>query len=276
MIELDAEARLLRFTERPASLISSQPASARAAPDWPAFFRAAGLDMQAFSIAPSQRTPPFFADTVVTWHGSETVWPSETLRVDAASLDGRPVSFVVSGPWTEWQPASASVAASVAAIVSAAISVALVLTAVWLAVTNVLGSRADREGAYRVAVLAFLLHVVRWVLDPSHSSEPATEALRLYMGLAFGLLFAFIVGGAYLGLEPFVRRHWPRALVGWTRLLTGRSSSSGAKPLPDVVSSSSTDHPLTDFRLASHCVMTSRNTRSRSNNDCPIPAHCEP
>jgi len=59
-------------------------------------------------------------------------------------------------------------------------------------------------------------------LEPSHSSEPATEAFRLYMGLAFGLLFAFIVGGAYLGLEPFVRRNWPRALVGWTRLLTGR------------------------------------------------------
>jgi hypothetical protein len=42
------------------------------------------------------------------------------------------------------------------------------------------------------------------------------------MGLAFGLLFAAVVGGAYLGLEPFVRRYWPRALVGWTRLLTGR------------------------------------------------------
>ena len=220
IVELDAEARLLRFTERPASRMSSEPA--RAAPDWPAFFRAAGLDMQTFSIAPSERTPPFFADTVITWHGRAPMWPAETLRVDAASLDGRPLSFVVSGPWTEWQPPSASVAARVAEIASAAISAGLVLTAVWLAVTNVLGSRADRVGAYRVAVLAFLLQVVRWVLEPSHSSEPATEAFRLYMGLAFGLLFAFVVGGAYLGLEPFVRRHWPRALVGWTRLLTGR------------------------------------------------------
>ena len=220
IVELDAEARLLRFTERPASLRSSE--ALRATPDWPAFFKAAGLDMHAFSIAPSRRTPPFFADTVVTWHGSEPTWPTEVLRVDAASLDGRPVSFVVTAPWTDWQPASASVAASVAAMVSAAISVGLVLVAVWLAVTNVLGSRADREGAYRVAVLAFLLQVVRWVLDPSHSSEPATEAFRLYMGLAFGLLFACIVGGAYLGLEPFVRRYWPRALVGWTRLLSGR------------------------------------------------------
>ena len=150
------------------------------------------------------------------------MWPSETLRVDAASLDGRPVSFVVTGPWTEWQPPSTSAAASVAAIVSAAISVLLVLSAVWLAVTNVLASRADREGAYRVAVVAFLLQIDRWLLEPSHSSEPATEAFRLYMGLGFALLFGCVVGGAYLGLEPFVRRYWPRALVGWTRLLTGR------------------------------------------------------
>ena len=120
------------------------------------------------------------------------------------------------------EPPPASVAARVAGIVSALISAGLVLAAVWLAVTNVLASRADREGAYRVAVIAFAIQMVRWLLEPSHSSEPATEALRLYMGLAFGLLFASVVGGAYLGLEPFVRRYWPRALVGWTRLLGGR------------------------------------------------------
>jgi hypothetical protein len=96
------------------------------------------------------------------------------------------------------------------------------VTAVWLALTNVRTSRADRDGAYRVAVAAFVLQVFRWLFEPAHSSEPATEALRIYMGLAFGLLFAAVVGGAYLGLEPFVRRYWPRALVGWTRLLTGR------------------------------------------------------
>ena len=220
IVELDAEARLLRFTETPSSSMSS--GAATAAPDWAAFFRAAGLDIQAFSIEPSVSTPPSFADTVIAWHGPAPMWPSETLRVDAASLDGRPVSFVVTGPWTAWQPPSMSAAANAAAIVSAAISVLLVLTAVWLAVTNVLASRADREGAYRVAVVAFLLQMTRWLLEPSHSSEPATEAFRLYMGLGFALLFGCVVGGAYLGLEPFVRRYWPRALVGWTRLLTGR------------------------------------------------------
>ena len=218
IVELDAEARLLHFVETPASTFSTD--DARSAPDWAAFFRAAGLDIQAFSIAPAQRTPPSFADTVLAWQGRPTMWPSETVRVDAASLNGRPVSFVVTGPWAAWQPQAARLSAQVAAAVSAVVSVVLVLSAVWLAVTNVRASRADREGAYRVAVFAFVLQLIRWVLE-SHSTEPGTEAARLYMGLAYALLVACIVGGAYLGLEPFVRRYWPRALVGWTRLLTG-------------------------------------------------------
>jgi hypothetical protein len=35
----------------------------------------------------------------------------------------------------------------------------------------------------------------------------------------------FISGGVwilYLGLEPYVRRHWPQALISWTRLSSGR------------------------------------------------------
>jgi serine/threonine-protein kinase len=220
IVELDAEARLLRFAQTPPATNPARDATI-APPDWAAFFRAAGLDMRAFSIDPSGHTPPSFADTVVSWRGRSPLRPGDALRVDAASLHSRPVSFVVTAPWTGWR-APSSTAATVAAIVSAAISVVLVVTAVWLALTNVRTSRADRDGTYRVAVVAFTLQVVRWLLEPAHSSEPGTEALRIYMGLAFGLLFAAVVGGAYLGLEPFVRRYWPRALVGWTRLLTGR------------------------------------------------------
>ena len=219
IVELDAEARLLRFTQTPSAVNAADDTAA--APDWPAYFRAAGLDMHGFSIDPSGHTPPSFADTVVSWRGTSPLRPGESLRVDAASLNGRPVSFVVTGPWTGWHAPSSN-AATVAAIVSAAISVVLVVAAVSLALTNVRTSRADRDGAYRVAVVAFMLQILRWLLEPAHSSEPGTEALRIYMGLAYGLLFAAVVGGAYLGLEPFVRRYWPRALVGWTRLMTGR------------------------------------------------------
>jgi len=204
IVELDAEARLLRFAQTPPATNPARDATI-APPDWAAFFRAAGLDMRTFSIDPSGHTPPSFADTVVSWRGRSPLRPGDALRVDAASLHSRPVSFVVTAPWTGWR-APSSTAANVAAIVSAAISVVLVVTAVWLALTNVRTSRADRDGAYRVAVVAFTLQVVRWLLEPAHSSEPGTEALRIYMGLAFGLLFAAVVGGAIASVGTSDRR----------------------------------------------------------------------
>jgi hypothetical protein len=45
---------------------------------------------------------------------------------------------------------------------------------------------------------------------------------RFFSGLAWALLYGVTFGAAYLGLEPYVRRSWPRVLVGWTRLVRGR------------------------------------------------------
>jgi serine/threonine-protein kinase len=45
---------------------------------------------------------------------------------------------------------------------------------------------------------------------------------RFFTGVAFACFFGVLFGAAYLGLEPYVRRYWPRALVSWTRLVNGR------------------------------------------------------
>ena len=47
--------------------------------------------------------------------------------------------------------------------------------------------------------------------------------LLLRMAIA-GLISGALLWLAYLALEPFVRRHWPRGLISWTRLLDGRSA----------------------------------------------------
>ncbi len=222
LVELDTDARLLRFVQRPAVVMPRGPAGR--SPDWPAFFRASGLDIRAFAPAPPRRTPPFYASTAVAWTGRVNETDAGVRRVEAAALDGGPVAFEAIAPWS----ASASAAApaprtlaSAAEGASAAISVVLVVCTIWLAITNVRAERADRDAAFRVAGFGFAIQVLRWLLQPAHSANPTTEAFRLYMGLGYGLLFAFLLGGAYLGLEPFVRRYWPRALVGWTRLLSG-------------------------------------------------------
>ena len=74
---------------------------------------------------------------------------------------------------------------------------------------------------------------VRWVVSPGHVADLAAEGARLYYALGYALLSAAVIGGTYVGFEPFVRRYWPRALLGWSRLVRGRASD----PLvgPDVL-----------------------------------------
>ena len=39
-----------------------------------------------------------------------------------------------------------------------------------------------------------------------------------------------IVWLAYLGIEPWIRRHWPTSLISWSRLLVGRRPRSAGRP----------------------------------------------
>jgi hypothetical protein len=49
-----------------------------------------------------------------------------------------------------------------------------------------------------------------------------TEWVTLQEAVALGLFFGGFVWVLYLALEPFVRRHAPNSLIGWTRLVQGR------------------------------------------------------
>ena len=37
-----------------------------------------------------------------------------------------------------------------------------------------------------------------------------------------GLFAAALMWALYLSIEPYVRRHWPQAIISWSRLLAGR------------------------------------------------------
>jgi serine/threonine-protein kinase len=43
-----------------------------------------------------------------------------------------------------------------------------------------------------------------------------------FVGVAMGLLFGALLFSFYLALEPYVRKTWPKLLIGWSCLLTGR------------------------------------------------------
>jgi len=79
--------------------------------------------------------------------------------------------------------------------------------------------RGDRQGAIRLAVFAFLLGVAQFALRVHGASvgfdliEAAVQD-ALWAGAQLWL--------AYIALEPVVRRLWPRTLITWTRVLSGR------------------------------------------------------
>jgi len=96
---VDASGRLSEFVAIPEPRDDGSPS---ATPDWKVLFDAAGIDMAAFKPATPQVVPPVFADERVAWDGRLPELPEHTFRVEAAGYKGKPVYFVVSGPWTRY------------------------------------------------------------------------------------------------------------------------------------------------------------------------------
>ncbi|HTP30643.1 MAG TPA: hypothetical protein VMJ75_00625, partial [Candidatus Acidoferrales bacterium] len=95
-----------------------------------------------------------------------------------------------------------------------------VLFVVLMARRNWMRQRADRAGAFHIALASFLLHAVAWAgrFHPVASSD----VLDLFTGaVAEWLLGAAILWFAYLALEPEVRARWPHSIVTWNRVLAG-------------------------------------------------------
>jgi serine/threonine-protein kinase len=71
-----------------------------------------------------------------------------------------------------------------------------------------------------VALAAFLISMAAWLLSASHVLD-AAEMSVFFAGVQNGLLIAAFCWLFYLALEPYVRRRWPKTMVGWSRLLLG-------------------------------------------------------
>ncbi|MGD0049902.1 MAG: serine/threonine-protein kinase, partial [Bryobacteraceae bacterium] len=94
---LDHRGRLVSFEAIPPQLLDplKQPAPL---PDWAPLFAAAELDPVKLEAAEPLWTFQATSDARTAWTG---VWPGTSipLRVEAASLRGRPTAFVLFGPW---------------------------------------------------------------------------------------------------------------------------------------------------------------------------------
>ena len=220
-VNVDHQGRLTFFEAIPPQR-QSAPVHATSV-DWTPLFQLAGLDQS--TMQPADPVWSFLAasDTRAAWTGK---WPGSdrALRVEAAAFGGRPVAFMLIGEWQKpWRMSEeSSNTTTMYAVLLLVITIGTLVAAAILARRNIREGRGDRRGAVRLAAYISAVLLALW-------------ACQVHLGDMFGL-FLFLVAvctsvaygvllwTVYLALEPFVRRYWPRVLVSWTSVLTGRGS----------------------------------------------------
>jgi serine/threonine-protein kinase len=219
-VSLDPQGHLIRLDAVPpqkdSAPFSPQPY------DWSMLFSLAGLDMKQFHSADPIWNSLGASDQRAAWTG---VWPGTAmpLRVEAASWRGKPVFFQLISEWTkpDRMPATDTSQATALEILLVLFLLVLLAGAIWLARRNYLSQKSDPQGALRLGLLIFVLQILVWLA--SGHFVPSLGSFELFVlalsGAVFlGALFCVV----YLALEPYVRRHWPHAIISWTRLLAGR------------------------------------------------------
>lgn len=221
---MDGRGRLVAFSAvGPAQL--GPAASGRADPEvFGPLFGAAGLDPAALSEGAPRWTPPVPSDHVTAWTGAFPDHPDLPLRIEAASLRGRPVHFRLAGPWDA--PPLAAPPAPVggrkaAGWITLALAGALVLASLHLARRNLRAGRGDREGALRLGLVVAGLMASSTLLMSNHTFTAWSPFTLFASAASRGLLAGTFAGLAYLALEPTIRRHRPGLLVSWHRMLAG-------------------------------------------------------
>jgi hypothetical protein len=221
LIAVDATGRLAELVAVPNPV---QPQTATASIDWTRLFEAAGLPFDKFTEVAPGIVPPVFADERKAWQGKLPEREQYSVRVEAAAQAGKPVYFVIAGPWSQSArlvspPPSAftRIIGQLAAIIMPGL---MVLGAV-LARINLKAGRGDRQGAIRTASVIFGLSLAAWALSATHLPALEVEIPRTFAAVGRALFDAGLLWVTYLGLEPYVRRHSPDSLLGWTRLVAG-------------------------------------------------------
>ena len=224
-VELDLQGRLTYFETIPAQKLDDP---LRVAPvDWNPVFTLAGLDAAQLKSAEPLWTWLATSDTRAAWTGT---WPESgrPLRVEAAALAGRPVAFMVTGPWQKPDRMTEATPNRDYAIVTVlfAITFGILAGAGLLARRNLRSGRGDLQGATRLGLSMGAVLMAVWFCQVHLVGSLGLLAMSL-IAVCTSAFYGVLLWTIYVALEPSVRKHWPQVLVSWTNLLAGR--------LPDPV-----------------------------------------
>lgn len=220
----DGRGRLRQFSRIPPTADEAEPPAPYSEA---ALFAAMGLDRAAFHETTPTLTPTVASDRRFAWEGPLPGDTPTQVRVEAAAERGRLVSLATVYPWTDTRPAGAASAASAAdrarealAVSSAVLQIGLIVSGALLARRNFRLNRADRRGAFRLAMAVLCTHLVISLL--AGPRLPYNFITLFGTPLVRATYFAAIWWLFYTALEPTLRRFRPHAIISWSRLLGGR------------------------------------------------------
>jgi serine/threonine-protein kinase len=214
-IRLDPQGRLVFFQAVP----QRETAASTSAIDWHKLFEAAGLDASRWTPAEPREIPLTAFDERKAWTGTYPNSPQMPLRIEAAAWKGRPVYFEMFGPWRP-EPTTAVDRTPIAVNVIVAIVLVALVVLILFALSNLRSGRGDLSGAVRLAAFVLVCNCISQFLSLHHTATP-WEVSKLTEAVASALFLAALAWALYMAVEPYVRRHWPQVLIGWTRALEG-------------------------------------------------------
>ena len=190
--------------------------------DWKLLFDAAGLDPAQFQSATPTRLSLAAFDERAAWTGT---WPGTDfpLRVEAAAWRGKPVFFHLSGPWTtpdrtEYDNVTRGQHAG--QIIEVIMAMLLLERARWLLAEIMSRARAT-WAALSASPARCSFSTWRCGCRWTTLFPPSPPLGVSSWPLAARCFFPLQSGCSILRFEPYVRRHWPHALISWSRMLTG-------------------------------------------------------
>jgi len=221
-LALDSQGRLTYFQAIPPQ--KQEAAAATASPvDWNILFAASGLDPTKLQPAQPVWNSLAASDARMAWTGN---WPGTTrpLRVEAAAFQGKPVFFSLIGDWKKPERVKSTEKKSLGeranSIIQLVVFCALLAGSVFLARRNYRQGRGDRAGALRLATVMFVLEMGLWLCRCHFATIGATIGLFV-LAVSTSLFTSGVIWMLYLAVEPWVRRHWPKTIISWSRLIAG-------------------------------------------------------
>lgn len=226
LLGLDTTGRLLWLSIVPPQReAESTDAGERMKTDWSPLFSEAQIDLSTFTPTEPRWTPNHYCDERAAWEGTFLEQPDIPIRIEVGAYRGKPNFFQFVAPWTipsRMQETPSSIGEKIGSVTVLGLVSSLVFAGILLARRNLKMRRSDRAGADRLAKFCTVFLPGCWCLVIDHVWEPWPQAERLRIMFGQALIVVVIVWLWYVALEPYVRRHWPHALISWSRVLMGR------------------------------------------------------